>query len=377
MSVERMAIIDSTLREGEQFAGADFTTAQKLDIIAALDEFGVDCIEMTSPAASPQSEADLRAAVAARPRARLLTHTRCSIEDVDRALATGVDGVNVLFATSDVLRRASHGRSLDEVVEIACQVIGHVRSAGREIRFSCEDAFRSDLEEILTVYRAVDACGPDRVGVADTVGVATPREVEEMVVAVRAAVGCDIEFHGHNDTGCAVANALAALEAGATHIDTTVLGIGERNGIASLSGLIARVGTVSPERVDPYRLDLLPQLDARVARILGIGVPFSAPITGAFAFTHKAGMHSNAVLRDPRSYEVLQPERYGLERQILVGHRLVGRHAIRDRAAVLGLDLDEAQIAAVTAQVKRLADTAILADEQVDELLLRWPTPAV
>jgi homocitrate synthase len=105
-------------------------------------------------------------------------------------------------------------------------------------------------------------------------------------------------------------------------------------------------------------------------------VPFNAPITGAFAFTHKAGMHSNAVLRDPRSYEVLQPERYGLDRQILIGHRLVGRHAIRDRALVLGLDLDDAQIAAVTAQVKRLADTATLADEQVDELLLGWPSPA-
>jgi homocitrate synthase len=376
MTVERMAIIDSTLREGEQFAGADFTTDQKLEIIAALDEFGVDYIEMTSPAASPQSEADLRAAVAARPRARVLTHTRCSIEDVDRALAAGADGVNVLFATSDVLRRASHRRSLDEVIDIACRVISHVRSAGREIRFSCEDAFRSDLEEILAVYRAVDACGPNRVGIADTVGIATPREVEEMVVAVRAAVGCDIEFHGHNDTGCAVANALAALEAGATHIDTTVLGIGERNGIASLSGLIARIGTVSPERVESYRLDLLPQLDAQVAATLGIGVPFNAPITGAFAFTHKAGMHSNAVLRDPRSYEVLQPERYGLDRQILIGHRLVGRNAIRDRAASLGLDLDEEQIAAATAEIKRLADSATLADEQVDDLLLRWPSPA-
>ena len=105
-------------------------------------------------------------------------------------------------------------------------------------------------------------------------------------------------------------------------------------------------------------------------------MPFNAPITGAFAFTHKAGMHSNAVLRDPRSYEVLQPERYGLERQILVGHRLVGRHAIRDRAGALGIDLDDEQIALVTAEIKRLADSATLADEQVDDLLLRWPTPA-
>ncbi len=376
MSLPRLAIVDSTLREGEQFAGAHFTTEEKLELIAALDDFGVEYIEMTSPAASPQSEADLRAAVLARPRARILTHTRCHIGDVDRALACGVDGVNVLFATSDILRRASHGRSLDEVVEIACRVVDHVRSAGREIRFSCEDAFRSDRDEILAVYRAVDSCTPDRVGVADTVGIATPRQVEELVRVVRASVAADIEFHGHNDTGCAVANALAALEAGATHIDTTILGIGERNGISSLSGLIARVGTVLPELVAGYRLDRLPSLDARVAAILGVAVPFNSPITAAFAFTHKAGLHSNAMLRDPRSYEVLQPERFGLDRQILRGHRLVGRNAIRDRAAELGVALDEDQIAAVTTEIKRLADSGPLADEQVDDLLVSWPTPA-
>lgn len=376
MSLPRLAIVDSTLREGEQFAGAHFTTAEKLELIAALDDFGVEYIEMTSPAASPQSEADLRAAVRARPRARILTHTRCHIEDVDRALSCGVDGVNVLFATSDILRRASHGRSLDEVVEIACRVVDHVRGAGREIRFSCEDAFRTGRDEILAVYRAVDSCGPDRVGVADTVGIATPRQVEELVGAVRASVTADIEFHGHNDTGCAVANALAALEAGATHIDTTILGIGERNGIASLSGLIARVGTVLPDLVAGYRLDRLPSLDARVAAILGVAVPFNSPITAAFAFTHKAGLHSNAVLRDPRSYEVLQPERFGLDRQILRGHRLVGRNAIRHRAAQLGVALAEDQVAAVTAAIKRLADSGPLADQQVDDLLVSWPTPA-
>ena len=376
MTLERMAIVDSTLREGEQFAGAHFTTEQKLEIVAALDAFGVEYIEMTSPVASPQSEADVRAVVAARPRARVLTHTRCTIEDVDRAIAAGADGVNVLFATSDILRRAGHGRSLDEVAETACRVVAHVRRAGREIRFSCEDAFRSDREELLAVYRAVATCGPDRVGIADTVGVATPRDVEELVGAVRAVVPCDIEFHGHNDTGCAVANALAALEAGATHIDTTVLGIGERNGIASLSGLIARVGTVAPERVGGYRLDLLPQLDTRLAGILGIAIPFNAPITAAYAFTHKAGLHSNAVLRDPSSYEILVPERYGLDRQILRGHRLVGRNAIRARAETLGVELDEAQIAAVTAEIKRLADSGPLDDDQVDTLLLRWLTPA-
>jgi homocitrate synthase len=376
MSIQRMAVVDSTLREGEQFAGAHFSTEQKLDLLSRLDAFGVEYIEMTSPAASPQSEADLRAAVAASPRARILTHTRCRLDEVDRALDCGVDGVNVLFATSDVLRRASHGRSLSEVVGIACEVVARVRRAGREVRFSCEDAFRSDREAILAVYREVDSCHPDRVGVADTVGIATPRQVESLIGAVRQEVGADIEFHGHNDTGCAVANALAALEAGATHIDTTVLGIGERNGIASLSGLVARVGTVAPELTESYRLDLLPDLDARVAGMLGITVPFNAPITAQFAFTHKAGLHSNAVLRDPRSYEVLRPERFGLDRRILRAHRLVGRHAIRSRAIFLGLALDDAQIAAATDEIKRRADLGPLEEAQVDAVLLAWAAPA-
>ena len=375
-AIRRMAIVDSTLREGEQFAGAHFSTAEKLEIIAALDDFGVEYIEMTSPAASPQSDADLRAAVAAKPRARVLTHTRCRIEDVDQALAAGVDGVNVLFATSDVLRRASHRRSLDEVVDIACRVIAHVRAAGREIRFSCEDAFRSDREELLAVYRAVDACGPDRVGIADTVGVATPRDVEELVGAVRGVVTSDIEFHGHNDTGCAVANAFSALQAGATHIDVTVLGIGERNGISPLSSLIARVGTVAPQLIDRYRLELLPEIDARLAEMLGVTVPFTAPITGASAFTHKAGMHSNAVLRNPRSYEVLTPERFGRDRQILHAHRLVGRNAIRARAQTLGVALDDEQLNAVTTEIKRRADAAPIDEGLVDELLGGWATPA-
>ena len=371
-----MAIVDTTLREGEQFAGAHFTTAEKLEILGLLDGFGVDHVEMTSPAASPQSEADLRAAVAARPRARILTHTRCRIEDVDLALACGVDGVNVLFATSDILRLASHGHSLDEVVEIACRVVRHVRRAGREVRFSCEDAFRSDREEVLAVYRAVDRCRPDRVGIADTVGIATPRQVEQLVSLVRRTVRCDIEFHGHNDTGCAVANALAAVEGGATHVDTTVLGIGERNGIASLSGLIARMGTACPELISGYDLAVLPRLDARVAAICGIEVPFNSPITAQFAFTHKAGLHSNAVLRDPRSYEALEPARFGLDRRILRGHRLVGRNAIRHRAGALGVVLDEDQLAALTAEIKRRADAGPLDDDEVDGLLVSWASPA-
>ena len=372
MTIRELRIIDSTLREGEQFAHAHFTPAQKLEIAAALDRFGVDYMELTSPVASPQSEADLRTVAAMPRRFRLLTHVRCNLADARRAIATGVDGVDVLFATSSRLRRVSHGFSVEEIIDIGARVVAEIRAAGLEARFSSEDSFRSDPEDLVRVYRAMDAAGASRVGLADTVGVATPRQVHELVALVRQTVSCDIEFHAHNDTGCAVANAHAALEAGATHIDTTILGIGERNGIVPLSSLMARLLTVQPSLVERYRLDMLPELDNMLARMLDVDVPFTAPVTAPTAFHHKAGMHTKAVLADPGAYEALDPARFGLQRRVLAGHRLAGRHAVRERVTALGLDLDDVQLRRLTLEVKRRADAGPLGDGELDGLIVEW-----
>src|SRR5207245_7635780 len=143
---------------------------------------------------------------------------------------------------------------------------------------------------------AVDKMGVNRVGVADTVGIATPRQCYALAVELRHHVSCDIEFHGHNDAGCAIANSYSILECGATHIDTTVLGIGERNGITPLGGLIARLYMLDRERIiRKYRLDRLYDIDHMVAEMVGISVPFNNYITGPTAFTHKAGIHTKAV----------------------------------------------------------------------------------
>jgi len=373
MSISAFKIIDSTLREGEQFALAHFAVEQKLAIARALDEFGVDYMELTSPLASPQSDSDLRLLASQPRRFRLLTHVRCSLVDAQRAIDTGVDGVDVLFATSSRLRAVSHGRSLDEIIEIGSDVVRHVNERGLEARFSSEDSFRSDPDDLIRVYRGIDKAGPARVGLADTVGVATPRQVFDLVSRVRRNVDCDIEFHAHNDTGCAVANAYAALEAGATHIDTTILGIGERNGIVPLSSIIARLLTVQPELVERYRLEMLPDLDAMLAAMLGVEVPFTAPVTAATAFHHKAGMHTKAVVRDPGAYESLDPARFGRVRTVLAGHRLVGRHAIRHRARSLGVHLDDAELSALTAEIKRRGDQGPLGDVELDQLVAAWP----
>ncbi len=362
-------LVDTTLREGEQFAHAHFGHEHKLLIANALDAFGVEYLELTSPIASPQSEHDLRTIANLGLRASVLTHTRCHMEDVERAIRCGVDGINLLFGTSPMLRQASHGYSLDQILDEATRCIRYGQAHNVEVRFSCEDTFRTDPADLIQIYAAVDALGVDRVGIADTVGIATPGDVQRVIAQVRAAVRCDIEFHGHNDGGCAIANAHAAVEAGATHINTTVLGIGERNGITPLSGLIARLYLSDPQLVARYDLQLLPQLDSLVADLLGIAIPFNSCITGDTAFTHKAGLHTNAVLRNPHSYEALDPRLFGRDRAVLLGHRLTGHNAIAHRAHVLGLDLSPDDVRHLTQQIKARADHEPLSDADVDELL--------
>jgi homocitrate synthase len=369
---ERLFLVDSTLREGEQFATARFTSAQRLAVAELLDAFGVEYLELTSPAASPQSARDLATIARRGLRARILTHVRCHMDDARLAVEAGAQGVNLLFATSEPLRTVSHGRSHDQILEQAAEVIGYLRGHDVEIRFSCEDAFRTSLPDLLRIYGAIERMGVHRVGLADTVGVATPRQVLDVVGAVRAAVSCDIEFHGHNDAGCAVANAYCAFESGATHIDVTVLGIGERNGIAALSGLIARLASVDAALVARYNLALLPEIDRTIADLLGVAIPFDAPISSPYAFHHKAGMHAKAVLSDPRSYEALDPALFGRARTVAVAHRLVGWHAVAERARELGIYLSEQAARSAAARIKTLGDEHDLDGTTVDEILYEY-----
>ena len=180
------------------------------------------------------------------------------------------------IGTSSQLMEHSHGKDFAYITEKAREVLAYVKSHGLEVRFSGEDSFRSDFGAVVELYALMDRLGADRVGVADTTGGAAPLDVFARVRALRAAVGCDIETHFHNDTGCAVAHALLALEAGATHVDTTVLGIGERNGITSLRGLAAAVGRGDRAGVlKKYNLGALDRLERLVADIVGVEIPFN------------------------------------------------------------------------------------------------------
>ena len=373
MPVERFAIIDSTLREGEQFSPAHFTTEQKIEIAKALDAFGVEYIELTSPVASPQSFEDCRTIAALPLRAKVLTHVRCHMDDAKVAVETCVDGIDVLFGTSSQLREFSHGKSVDEIIAQAREVIAFIRDHGKEVRFSSEDSFRSTEGDLLRVYQAVAAMGVDRVGIADTVGIATPRQCYALAHELRRQVSCDIEFHGHNDTGCAIANSFSVLEGGATHIDTSVLGIGERNGITPLGGFIARMYADDAAAVKKkYDLRRLRELDEMIASMVSIEIPFDEFVTGKYAFHHKAGMHTKAIYVNPNSYEILDPADFGLARTINIAHRLTGYNAVGRRAVELGLQFGRDDLREITKRIKAMADAGPLSMEQLDTVLREW-----
>ncbi|KAI0514697.1 homocitrate synthase [Xylaria bambusicola] len=349
-NVAKYKIIDSTLREGEQFSKAYFTSEDKIKIAKALDSFGVDYIELTNPCSSPQSFEDCK---------RIASLGLKAVE-------TGVDGVNLVIGTSSFLREFSHGKSMEMIQKTALEVIAYVKSQGVEVRFSSEDSFRSDLVDLLVLYQAVDKAGVNRVGIADTVGGATARMVYDLVRRLRGVVHCDIECHFHDDTGtCFGQNAHSALEAGATHIDTSVLGIGD-NGITPLGSLMARMIVTAPEYTKAkYNLMELKALETLVADIVQITIPYNN-----CAFTHKAGIHAKAILNNPSTYEIINPEDFGLSRYVCINSRITGWNAVRSRADQLGLyNMSDDQIKQVTAKIKKLADIRPLGIEDTDSLL--------
>ena len=356
-----------------------------------LNDFGVDFLEVTSPLSSEQvsrknrkninkiflqSRKDCEAiAKLGLKKSKILTHVRCHLHDAKVAIDCGVDGIDVVFGTSSYLREFSHGKDIPYIIEQAQKVVTFIKEQGLQVRFSTEDSFRSDIVDLLQIYKAVDALGVDRVGIADTVGVANPRQVYELVKTVRSVVSCDIEFHGHNDTGFAIANSYTALEAGVTHIDTSVLGIGERNGITPLGGLIAAMYVADKEGVkNKYDLKALREIENYVADLVQVNVPFNNYITGFCAFNHKAGIHTKAMLNNPETYEILNPEDFGMSRYIHIAHRLTGWNAIKNRVEQLQLDLTDEDVKICTTRIKNLSDIKHQSLDDVDNLLRDYHT---
>ncbi|MCK4966535.1 homocitrate synthase [bacterium] len=372
MEKKKLQIVDVTLREGEQFAKAYFTTEMKIELAHLMDEFGIEYIEVTSPACSPQSWEDARILSNLGLNAKITAHVRCTKDDIDISLDAGVDVIHMMYATSPILQKYSHGKNIDYIREQAVKMTEYLKGKNIEARFSGEDATRSNIEDLEKVFDGVVEAGINRIGLPDTTGIALPEQIQEYYSYFKKKYNIDMEFHGHNDTGCAVINAYTALESGATHINTSILGIGERNGITSLGGLIARLYHTKRDYIEDYDLRKIIDLDKKLAEFLDIDIPFNNYFSSENAFYHGAGIHTNAIIKNPGSYEIFNIDDFGATRHLEVGHRLMGKNVIELLGKEMGLSHTREEYIVITKELKALTDKRRYSKEEVKDYIKTW-----
>lgn len=347
----RIRVLDSTLREGEQHPGVSFTNKQRIQIAWMLDCFGVDQIEI-SPVISDDHRRAVSEILKQGLRADIVSHGRALREDIDVSVSCGARWVAAYLGVSDVHLQDKLRISREEALERAVDTVEYAKSRGLKIRFTAEDGSRADPEFLLEVCGAISAAKVDRISLPDTVGIMRPLGMGNFVSAVREAVDVPLDVHVHNDMGLALANALAACDAGADQIHATIDGVGERTGIPSLAE-VAVVLTHLYDSGNDFRLDMLGDLSRLIETYTGLRPYDSKPVVGSSAYKHKAGTHLAAVLRNPAAYEPIPPRSVGNRRRIVFGE-LAGRTGAAHLMSLLGLEADEAQARAVAAGLKDL-----------------------
>lgn len=311
----RPLVLDNTLREGSQHAGVSFSAETVVSLVELLDEFGVDIVEVGHPAVSEAAFDACAAAAETARRAAVLMHARALPDEVERAAAAGATWVGIWASVNEVALATKFPGLSREQVEARVEVaVAEAKVLGLRVRFTVEDASRTGWEELRRVAGLAVGAGADCVSLADTVGAMHPRGWEELVVPLKEQLGCLIEVHCHNDLGLALANSLAAFEAGADVLDASVLGIGERSGVTDLLQL-ALVEAIHEEN-ERFRLELSAELAELVCEAAGLAPESHRPIVGAHAFTHSSRYHQVAASRDPRAYEAFPPALVGRERSI-------------------------------------------------------------
>lgn len=351
---KQVRIFDTTLRDGEQTPGVSFTPDQKILIARQLDKLGVDTIEAGTPASSDGERKAVAAIAKAGLNAEICGLARPIKEDVDAALGCDVDCVHVFISTSDLHLKHMLKMTRGQVLQRAVEYVEYAKDHGVVVEFSAMDATRTDLTFLKQIYQAVIDVGADRINVPDTVGVITPGGMNYLISQLKPIIKVPISVHCHDDLGLAVANSLAAVEAGAEQVQVAVNGIGERAGNASLEEIVIAFRVlygIKPK----IRTKLLVETSDLLERMTGIPVPPNKAIVGDNAFAHVSGIHAHGVLEFPGTYEPISPELVGHHRRLALG-KLTGRHSVEKQLRTIGVKATKVQLTEITERVKKLGD---------------------
>ena len=348
---KKIRVLDSTLREGEQHPGVSFTNKQRIQIAWMLDYFGVDQIEI-SPVVSPDHKEATKTIIKQGLRADIVSHGRALTEDIDISLSCDAKWVAAYLGISDVHLKDKLRITNEQALERAVKTVSYAKEHGLKIRFTVEDGSRANPEFLLTVCKAIQEAGVDRISLPDTVGIMRPVGMYNFVKNVRSVIDTPLDVHVHNDIGFALANAFSACEAGVDQIHTTIDGIGERTGIPSLAEVAVAL-TYLYKSPNDFRLDMLADLSRLIEQYTTIKPYDSKPIVGTSAYKHKAGTHLAAILKNPAAYEPIPPRVVGNHRTIVFGE-LAGKTGAGYLMSLLGIKQDSDTAKKVAAGLKNL-----------------------
>ena len=380
MEQQRVAIFDTTLRDGEQAPGFSLRLAEKVELARQIDALGVDIIEAGFPIASPADAEAVRRIATEIRRPVIACLARCHRADLERAawsIAPAERGrIHTFIATSDLHLEAKLHLTREQCLEMAVDAVRYARQQTDDVQFSAEDATRSDLDFLCRLVERVIDTGATTINLPDTVGFSTPDEIHDFFTRIRERVpNADkavFSAHCHDDLGLAVANSIAAVRGGVRQVECTVNGIGERAGNAALEEIVMAFhvrGDRLPYTTGVVRKEIYPSSEM-LTRLTGQGVQVNKAIVGRNAFAHEAGIHQDGMLKDRRTYEIMRAEDVGAPWNPLVLGKHSGRHAVQKRCSDLGLKVDTAELGEIYRALMAIADDRkILTDSDITEVV--------
>ena len=378
--MRQIKIFDTTLRDGEQSPGCSMNLREKLQVAQCLERLKVDVIEAGFAIASPGDFESVQAISRQVKDCSIASLARATVKDIDTAWNAVKDAadprIHLFLATSPLHMEYKLRMTPDEVLARVSEMTAYARKYTPNIEFSAEDATRSDREFLAKIVRAAIAAGASVVNLPDTVGYTTPAEMQALIAyileEVPEAVGIELSVHCHNDLGMATANSLAGVQGGATQIECTINGLGERAGNTALEEVVMAMRTRRDVFDAATRLDTtqIYRASKTVYDIIGQRAPLNKPIVGKNAFLHESGIHQHRVLANKQPYELLTPESVGIRTNNLVLGKHSGRHAFESHLKEMGYTLSEEELLRCFGEFKVLCDKKkVVSDADIEALV--------